>query len=221
MRQIKRGHYKEDEFQSTMEKVMKYIVRHREKSIFIGVGFVVAVVLVIFFISRGETTNPQADLLHTQALGLMATGRIQEAETALTELTQQYGNTRAGKIGLYYLGVLTYHTGRFDESIGYFDRFLAAEKNDYLLRPSALMGAGNAAEGIKDYELAAKYYEKLMREKDAPLQVYGTLAYGRVVGLLGDTEKALKILQDLVDNDPPPPNDVAADARFYLGYFKR
>jgi tetratricopeptide (TPR) repeat protein len=221
MRQIKRGHYKEDEFQSTMEKVMKYIVRHREKSILIGIGFVAAVVLLMLFISRGETTNPQADFLHTQALGLISTGRIQEAETVLADLTQNYGNTRAGKIGLYYLGVLTYHTGRFEESVDYFDRFLAAEKNDYLLRPSALLGAGNAAEGIKDYELAAKYYEKLMREKDAPLQVYGALAYGRVVGLLGDTEKARKILQDLVDSDPPPPNDVAADARFYLGYFKQ
>lgn len=221
MRQIKRGHYKEDEFQSTMEKVMKYIVRHREKSIFIGVGFVVAVVLVIFFISRSETTSPQADLLHTQALGLMTTGRIQEAETVLNDLAQNYGNTRAGKIGLYYLGVLSYHTGRFEESIDYFDRFLGAEKNDFLLRPSALMGAGNAAEGTKDYELAAKYYERLMRDKNAPLQVYGTLAYGRVIGLLGDTEKARKILQDLLDKDPPPPNDVAADARFYLGYFKK
>ncbi|UCG30926.1 MAG: tetratricopeptide repeat protein [candidate division WOR-3 bacterium] len=219
MRQIKRGHYKEDEFQSTMEKLMKYIVRHREQSIVIGVGVIAAVILVIFFVSRGEQTNPQADLLHTQALGLMSTGRIQEAEDVLTELTQQYGSTRAGKIGLYYLGVMTYHTGRFDESIDYFDEFLAAEKNDYLLRPSALMGAGNAAEGIKDYELAVKYYERLMRDEDAPLRIYGTLAYGRVLGLLGDTEKAREILQGLLDSDPPPPNDVAADARFYLGYF--
>jgi tetratricopeptide (TPR) repeat protein len=219
MRQIKRGHYKEDEFQSTMEKLMKYVVRHREQSIVIGVGVIAAVVLIIFFVSRGEPTNPQADLLHTQALGLMATGRIQETETVLNELTQRYSSTRAGKIGLYYLGVLAYHSGRFEESLEYFDRFLAAEKNDYLLTPSALMGAGNAAEGIKDYQLAAKYYERLMRDKDAPLRTYGTLAYGRVLGLLGDTAKAREILRGLLDADPSPPADVAADARFYLGYF--
>ncbi len=219
MRQIKRGHYKEDEFQSTMEKLMKYVVRHRDKSIVIGVGFVAAVVMFISLSSRGESTNPQADLLHTQALGMMATGRIQETETVLNELTQKYSNTRAGKIGLYYLGVVAYHSGRFEESLDYFDRFLSAEKNDYLLTPSALMGAGNAAEGIRDFELAAKYYERLMRDKDAPLRVYGTLAYGRVMGLLGYTTKAREILQGLLDADPPPPSDVAADARFFLGYF--
>jgi len=217
MRQIKRGHYKEDEFQSTMEKVMKYAVRHREKSIVIGVGFVVAIVLVLFFLSRGEQDNPQADLLHTQALGLMTTGRIQEAEGVLQELTQKYQNTRPGKIGLYYLGVLTYHTGRFDESLEFFDKFLAAEKKDYLLGPSALMGAGSAAEGLKDYERALKYYEKLTRDEKSPLYVYGALAYGRVLGLIGKTDKCREALLALLEKDPP--SDVAADARFYLGHF--
>lgn len=219
MRQIKRGHYREDEFQSTMEKLMKYVVRHREQSIFIGVGFVVAVVLMIFFLSRGEQSNPQADLLHTQALGLMATGRIQEAENILRELTQKHQNTRSGKIGMYYLGVLTYHSGRFDESLEFFDRFLSAEKKDYLLTPSALMGAGSAAEGLKDYEKALQYYERLTRNEKSPLYVYGALARGRVLGILGKTEESKEALEKLLEKDPP--SDVAADARFYLGYFKK
>lgn len=219
MRQIKRGHYKEDEFQSTMEKVMKYAVRHREKSIIIGVGFVVVVVLMVFFLSRGEQSDPQADLLHTQALGLMTTGRLQEAEGVLLELTQKHQNTRPGKIGLYYLGVLTYHTGRFGESLEFFDRFLAAEKKDYLLGPSALMGAGSAAEGLKNYERALKYYEKLTRDEKSPLYVYSALAYGRLLGILGKTEESREALRALLEKNPP--SDVAADARFYLGYFNK
>jgi tetratricopeptide (TPR) repeat protein len=219
MRQIKRGHYKEDEFQSTMEKMMKYVVRHREKSIVIGVGFVVVVVLLVFFLSRGEPSVPEADLLHTQALGLMTTGRIQEAENVLRELVQKHQSTRSGKIGLYYLGVLTHHTGRFDESLEFFDKFLSLEKKDYLLTPSALMGAGSSAEGLKDYERALKYYEKLTRDEKSPLYIYGALAYGRVLGILGKIEQSREALTELLDKDPP--TDVAADARFYLGYFKK
>lgn len=219
MRQIKRGHYKEDEFQSTVEKAMKFIVKHKEKSLIIGVGAIAVIVLLVFFLGRGEQSNPQADLLHTQAMGLISAGRIQEAEAVLTELSQKYGNTRPGKIGLYYLGVVNYHTGRFNESLDFFDRFLAAEKNDFLLKPSALMGAGSAAEGIKDYERALKYYEKLTADKKSPLYFYGVLAYGRVLGLLGNTQKTKEVLEALLTQDPPA--DVVADAQFYLGYFGR
>lgn len=219
MRQIKRGHYKEDEFVSTIQKVAKYVVRHRDKSIMIGLGVAAIVVMLIFYFGRGEQKNPQADLLHTQALGLMSTGRIQEAEGVLMELTQTYQNTRAGKIGLYYMGVLTYHTGRFQESLEYFDRYLSVEKNDYLLGPSALMGAGSAAEGLKDYERALKYYERLAQNEKSPLYHWGTLSYGRILGLLGNTEESRQVLEDLLAQDPPA--DVVADVNFYLGYFSQ
>ena len=219
MRQIKRGHYKEDEFQSTIEKVLKYVVRHKETSIFIGVGILAAIVLVVLFFGRGEQTNPQADLMHTQVLGLMSTGRIQEAESILRELTEKYQNTRAGKIGLYYMGVVTYYGGRFEESLEFFDKFLDVAGNDYLLGPSALLGAGSAAEGIKEYEKALTYYEKLMKDEKSPLNNYGVLAYGRVQGMLGNREKSEEVLKALLDKDPPA--DVAADAKFYLGYFQQ
>jgi tetratricopeptide (TPR) repeat protein len=217
MRQIKRGHYKEDEFQSTIEKLLKYVVRHKEKSMFIGVGALAAMILVIVLVGRGEQSNPQADLMHTQVLGLMSTGRIQEAESILRELTEKYQNTRPGKIGLYYMGVVTYYGGRFEESLEYFDKFLGVAKKDYLLGPSALLGAGSAAEALKQYEQASKYYEKLMNDEKSPLHDYGVLAYGRVQGMLGNTEKSREVLKALLEKEPPA--DVAADAQFYLGYF--
>lgn len=219
MRQIKRGHYKEDEFVSTIQKIAKYVVRHRDKSIIIGLGVMAVIIMLIFYFGRGEQKNPQADLLYTQALGLMSTGRIQEAEGVLMELTQTYQNTRAGKIGLYYMGVLTYHMGRFHESLEFFDRYLSVEANDYLLSPSARMGAGSAAEGLKDYERALKYYEKLAQDEKSPLYQWGTLAYGRVLGLLGNVEESRMVLEDLLAHDPPA--DVVADVNFYLGYFNQ
>jgi tetratricopeptide (TPR) repeat protein len=157
--------------------------------------------------------------MHTQVLGLMSTGRIQEAESILRELTEKYQNTRAGKIGLYYMGVVTYYGGRFEESLEYFDKFLGVAGNDYLLGPSALLGAGSAAEAIKEYEKASKYYEKLINDEKSPLYYYGVIAYGRVQGLLGNREKSEDVLKALLDKDPPA--DVAADAQFYLGYFRQ
>ncbi|KPJ70619.1 hypothetical protein AMJ52_09645 [candidate division TA06 bacterium DG_78] len=217
MKSIKRGTYKEDEFQSTMRKIMKYIVRHRETSIWIGIGVVAVIVVAIYFFSSGEAQNPEADLLHTQAMAFMTTGRIQETETVLLELTQKFANTRPGKIGFYYLGVLYYNTGRFEEALDAFDAFLRRQKNDYLLTPSALYGAGCTAEGLKDYELARKYYERILKNEDSPFYQLGMLAYGRVSGIMGDTETAKEILESLLAQNPVP--DIATDAQFYLGYF--
>jgi tetratricopeptide (TPR) repeat protein len=217
MKSMKRGTYTEDEFQSTMRKVMKYIVRHRETSIWIGIGVVAVVIVAIYFLSSGEVQNPEADLLHTEAMAFMTTGRVQETENVLLDLTQRFPNTRPGKIGFYYLGVLYYNTGRFEEALDAFNEFLHRQKNDYLLTPSALYGAGCTAEGLKDYELARTYYEKIIKDEHSHFYQLGMLAYGRVSGILGDTETAQKILESLLAQNPAP--DVAADAQFYLGYF--
>lgn len=219
MRDMKRGHTKEDEFQSIMQRVIKFIVKHQETSIWVGIGAVAVIVLVIILSSRGERTNPEADLMHTQAIGMVSMGRFQEAENVFVELTEKHGNTRAGHIGLYYLGVINYYTGRFNEALEYLDRFLRVEKNDYLLTPSALYGAGCASEGIKDYEKAKGYYARLLKDKEGAFYHQGLLAFGRTLGILGDTEQARKTLEELVAANPP--GDLANDAKFYLGYFNR
>jgi len=217
MRQIKRGVRTEDEFISTAQKVMKFIVRHRETSIWVGVGIIVGVVLLFYFSPKGEEQRPEADLLYTQSVGLMSVGRLQESENILLQLTQQFQNTRPGKVGFYYLGIISYHTGRFDEALNYFDKFLDLQKNDYLLTPSALFGAGFAAEGLKDYERALSYYERVIKNKESPFYFQGMLAYGRINGMLGNTDKAKEVFENLLAENPS--HEIASDAEFYLGYF--
>ncbi len=219
MRTRKRGVREEDEFLSTMEKVMKLIVRHRETAIFVGIAFVIGCGLLVYFLSRGETENPQAELLYTQAIGMISVGRTQDAEKVLTQLTENFQNTRPGKIGLYYLGVIKYHSGNFAAALDYFEKFLTLQKKDYLLRPSALLGAGCAAEGLKDYKRALGYYKKLIKDKDSKFYLLGLLAYGRVNGILGNTEEAKRAFKELLKKKPP--RQIDADARFYLGYFNK
>ncbi|MBA7519603.1 Cell division coordinator CpoB [subsurface metagenome] len=217
MRQIKRGHREEDEFRKIMKKFITYMVRHRETSILVGIVILVGISFLVFTLSKSEQQNPAADLLHTQAMGLISMGRLQEAENILLDLTTTYQNTRPGKIGIYYLGTIYYHTGRFDESLENFDKFLSLQKKDYLLVPSALFGAGCSAEGLKDYERALGYYERAIKDKKSPFYFMGMLAYGRTNGLVGNTDKAQEILKELVAQNPP--SDIANDARFYIGYF--
>ncbi len=217
MQQMKRGHYKKDEFQTIMDKGIKYVVRHRETSILIATVALIAIVLIIVLAPGREKQNPEADMLHTQAMGLVTMGRLQEAENTLLDLTSKYSNTRAGKIGYYYLGTIYYNTGKFDQALTNFEKFLSVQKRDYLLVPSARFGAACSAEGLKDYETALGYYKKVSADKESPFYLMAMLAYARVTGLLGNKEEAREMLEELLEQDPPP--DIVSDARFYIGFF--
>ncbi|UCC11196.1 MAG: tetratricopeptide repeat protein [candidate division WOR-3 bacterium] len=220
MRQMKRGHYEKDEFQVVMQNIIKFIVRHRQTSVLIAAIVIIGIVAAVYLTSTSrETTNPEADLMHLQAMSLVNMGRFNEAENVLLDLTSQYANTRSGKIGIYYLGVIYYHTGRFTESIERFEKFLSVQKAHKLLERSAQFGAGCSAEGLKDYERAQKYYEKVISDDTSPFYKIALLSYGRVTGLIGEKEKAVETLKDLMEQDPPP--DIAADAHFYIGMFSQ
>ncbi len=217
MKQMKRGRYQEDEFQSIMHKVMQLVVRHRDTSIMIGIGIVAAIAILILFLPGREKVNPEAELMLTQAISMIDVGRIEEAEGILTETSARFANTRAGKVCNYYLGAIKYHRGSFSEALEHFNIFLKSTGKDYLLIPSALLGAGNSAEGLKDYDQALKYYERLTKHKKSPFYFQGLLAYARTIGLTGDKTKAREILEDLIKQEPSP--EIISEARFYIGYF--
>ena len=220
MRQMKRGHYEKDEFQVVMQNIVKFIVRHRQTSTLIAAIVIIGVVAAVYLTSTGrETSDPQADLMHLQAMSLVNMGRFNEAENILLDLTSQHANTRAGKIGIYYLGVIYYHTGRFSESLERFEKFLSVQKNHELLEQSAQFGAACAAEGLKEYERAQQYYKKVTGDDTSPFYTIASLSYARVTGILGDKEEALSILENLIEQEPPP--DIAADASFYIGMFSQ
>ena len=217
MRQMKRGHQEEDEFRKLMNKFIKLIVHHRETSIIAAIVVIGIITLLLYRLSSGEQQRPEADLIHTQTIGLITMGRFQEAENLLQDLTQRFENTRPGKIGFYYLGMIYYHSARFEEALTNFEKFVKLQKNDYLLIPSALFGAGCCAEALKDYERALGYYEKIIKNKESPFYYLGMLAYGGITGLLGDKEKAREILKGLIEQNPS--RDIESDARYYIGYF--
>ncbi len=219
MRDMKRGSKTEDAFQKTMEKIIKFVVKHRETAIWVGIGIIVAIFAIAYFSSPKEKVNPEAEMIYTQAINLLNMGRMQEAEGYFLQLMEKHGGTRPGRLAHYYLGVLNYHTGRFSEALDYFDKFLAKEKKDPLLTPSAQIGAGCAAEGLKDYERALRYYGSAAKNKNSHFYFLGMLSWARVNGILGNSDKAKAILQELLKQNPP--QDIVADARFYMGYFNK
>jgi tetratricopeptide (TPR) repeat protein len=214
---MKRGHYEEDQFQSTVHRVMKFIARHQNIAFAVAAVIIIGGGFLIYNSSQGERRNPEAGMLHTQAMGLISMGRFQEAEGILVDLTSRFKNTREGKIAVYYLGIINYHSGQFQVSLDFFKEFLGMAGRDYLLVPSARYGAACSAEGLKDYAQAQVFYKKIISNEDSPFYHPAFLSYARVTGLVGDKEQAVELLEELLEKEPP--NDIAMDAQFYIGYF--
>lgn len=218
MRNIERGHEKEDEFRSLMQKVIKWIVRHRENAIWIGITVVAAVVGLIYLSSKRDTVKPEAELMYTQAMSLVTMGRLADGEQMFQQLSEKYPSTRPGTLALYYLGTISYYNGRHEEALTFFDKYLKKDGNDHLLGGSALYAAGCAAEGVNDLEKAIGYFRRAAGRKDSPFYFAGRLQSGRIEGLLGNREQARQILQDLLKEENLP-QDISTDAKFYLGFF--
>ncbi len=218
MRNIERGHEKEDEFRSLMQKVIKYIVRHRENAIWGGITIVAVIVGLIYISSKRVSTKPEAELMYTQAMSLVTMGRMQDGEQMFQQLSEKFPSTRPGTLALYYLGTINYYNGRHQEALTFFEKYLAKDRNDYLLQGSARYAAGCAAEGLKDLEKALGYFRRVADQKDSPFYFAGSLASGRLEGMLGNKEQARQILQALLKEENLP-QDISNDAKFYIGYF--
>jgi len=218
MRNIERGHEKEDEFRSLMQKAIKYIVRHRDNAIWGGITIVAVVVGLIYISSKRDTVKPEAELMYTQAMSMVTMGRMQDGEQLFQQLSEKFPSTRPGTLALYYLGTISFYNGRHQEALTFFEKYLAKDRHDYLLGGSALYAAGCAAEGVKDLEKALGFYRRITSRKDSPFYFAGQLATGRIEGLLGNREQARQILQDLLKEENLP-QDISSDAKFYIGYF--
>ncbi|MFZ1807225.1 MAG: tetratricopeptide repeat protein [Cyclobacteriaceae bacterium] len=113
------------------------------------------------------------------------------------QIIEDYGMTDAANLANYYAGAISLIQGKFQLAIFYFEDF---SSDDILIQPRAYSLMGDSYMELKDYESAAKYYNKastyepnkfftptyLMKE---------ALAYEK----LDQKEKAVSVYQKIID----------------------
>lgn len=118
----------------------------------------------------------------------------------LIEIADNYGLTKSGNLAKFYVGVAYLKQGKFEEAIQYLDGF---SSNDLLVQARAHSLVGDAKMELKDYESAAKYYEKAASYK--PSKEF-TPSYLLKLGLAqeksNNLEGALATYTELIDKYP-------------------
>lgn len=88
---------------------------------------------------------------------------------------------------------------KYNEACEYFLTSVKKDKSSYLT-PLGYFNAASCYENLKDYENAAKYYEKAATFKENVQAPRAYFSLGRVKEMMNDKEGAVKAYSDLVDN---------------------
>jgi tetratricopeptide (TPR) repeat protein len=186
---------------------------------------VLAIVGVLFFRDQQQKKNEQAlaemyravNFFEQDSLNLAVNGRAGEI-TGLTEITEEYGGTKAGNLAQYYVGIAHIREGRLDEGIDALESF---KKGDNLVSMSAYTALAFAYEDKGETEKAAGLFVKAA-ETPAKTERYTPLLYlhaGRCYETAGKPEKALKLYEYIKENYPSSPEGLRIEK--YIGRASR
>ncbi|HCM74826.1 MAG TPA: cytochrome C biosynthesis protein [Cytophagales bacterium] len=113
------------------------------------------------------------------------------------QIIEDFGMTDAANLANYYAGVICLKQGKFQLAIYYFEDF---SSNDIIVQPRAYSLMGDAYMELKDFESAAKYYNKAASYKPNKFftpayMMKEALAYEK----LNQNDKAVKVYQKIID----------------------
>jgi tetratricopeptide (TPR) repeat protein len=199
---IKKKLKKPDEFITLTERAFLFITHHC-KSIAIGGGVVLAVILLIFLFQKWEKKNEDSayQMFHLAVetyRGVSSPyqeGSPQEYKTVLEkfdEVITKFPRTSSGKIAILYKGNISLRLGEFEDAIKAYEGFLRKIGKEKLYRSFAMDGLGYSHEGKKEYEKAANAFQKVIDLGESYQLADAYLGLGRCYEKLGKTKEAVE-----------------------------
>ncbi|WP_299103868.1 tetratricopeptide repeat protein [uncultured Tenacibaculum sp.] len=181
-----------DETQSTTAEVFNTLdetankseewIEKNSKPLFYGLVVIAALILGYLGYNKfiGEPTEREAsnELAHPRALfdeaataagaqadslyNLALIGGV-DGKYGFTDISSQFGGTKAGNLANYYAGISYLKMKKYKEAIDYLSKF---DSDDALLGPVALGAIGDAFADINQLKDALDYYQQAANKKD-------------------------------------------------------
>jgi len=198
---IKKKLKEPDEFISLTERAFLFVTHH-SKSIAVGGGIVLVLLLSIFFFQKWEKRNEgnayQMLNLVMETYQMVSSpyreGSPQEYKNVLeryNEVITKYPGTSSGKLAILYKGNIHLRLGEFDEAIKAYEIYLEKAGKERLYRAFAMEGLGYSYEGKKDFEKARNAYQKVIESGESFQSANAYLGLGRCYEKLGNTKEAI------------------------------
>lgn len=199
---IKKKLKEPDEFITLSERAYLSVTQHA-KSVAVGAGVVLVLLLFVFFFQKWGKKNAEDayqmlnSVLETYQMvsSPYREGSPQEYKNVLerfNEVITKFPKTPGGKLAVLYKGNIHLRLGEFDEAIKAYESYLEKAGKEKLYRAFAMEGLGYSYEGKRDYEKAMKVFQKVIDLGEGFQLPNAYLGLGRCCEKVGKTREALE-----------------------------
>jgi tetratricopeptide (TPR) repeat protein len=209
---IKKKLKEPDEFITLTERSYLFVTQHG-RSIAMGAGVVLVLLLAIFLFQEwGKRNEGNAYKMLTSVIETYQMvsspyreGSPQEYKNVLerfNEINAKFPKTSSGKLAALYEGNIHLRLGEFDEATKAYENYLEKAGKEKLYRAFAMEGLGYSYEGKKDYEKAVGAYQKVIDLREDFQVGNAQLGMGRCYEKMGKTREALEHYRSFINASP-------------------
>jgi len=197
-RNISKQDLKKDPFLEFINDSQKWLQK-RKKIIYQVLFGIVAVVLVVYFISNSRSNSKvDSETLLGKALLSQDLGDMENSKFQLQSLVDDFSSTPAGNQGKYYLGKMLFDDGEFETASEYLKEFVK-KGNNSILMTTAYKILSEIALQNNDASQAEGYLQKGAKFSDGTVyEQEMSLLFANQLFENGKIDKAKNIVDDIL-----------------------
>ncbi len=194
---------KEDRLVTFYFKAQTWIDQNSKMLLIALAAFIVVLAIVVFFNFSKKKMEANASVELAKAVRAYQNSDYQNALPLLNNLVENYGGSKSGKIGSFYLANTFFNNGDYDNAQKYYKKFVSGYKGDNVILSSAMAGIAACYEQKNDFESAALQYEKVASKFPDTFKAPAyLLKAGRCFSLAQNNEKAKQLFNMIVEKYP-------------------
>ena len=161
-----------DKFRQSVKDAIEFTSDNYKKVLLAAGGVIIVIVAIMVTNIFYEKRELQANAKLREAIELYSNKDLEQALNDLTSIKEEYPQVDISKIVNYYMGLISYDIGNYDETIDQLTEFVSSGVSDQILIDSANLTMGMASYNIGKWQQAIGYLS-MVDKGDGP---YGAQA---------------------------------------------
>jgi len=190
-----------DKFRQSVRDAIEFISDNYKKVLLAAGGVIIVIVAIMVTNIFYEKRELQANAKLREAIELYSNKDLEQALNDLTSIKEEYPQVDISKIVNYYMGLISYDIGNYDETIDQLTEFVSSGVSDQILIDSANLTMGMASYNIGKWQQAIDYLS-MVDKGDGPYEAQAKLLISLSLEKQGKTSEAENVYKEVLNNTP-------------------
>jgi len=190
-----------DKFRQSVKDAIEFTSDNYKKVLLAAGGVIIVIVAIMVTNIFYEKRELQANAKLREAIELYSNKDLEQALNDLTSIKEEYPQVDISKIVNYYMGLISYDIGNYDETIDQLTEFVSSGVSDQILIDSANLTMGMASYNIGKWQQAIDYLS-MLDKGDGPYEAQAKLLISLSLEKQGKTSEAENVYKEVLNNTP-------------------